>query len=224
MATAIDINKIDAQIRRLQELKRIASDPEMLMLLEGLVTKNGNVAPDSPNRMTRKPIGGKDALLQATRQAISALPYKRFSASYLVEQMHKDGFQFTASNPTVAMNGVLRRLDLKKEIVMVRPASGRTAKEYERVINITGTESTEPERHGRGSDPSRPAMVLALYRNRPDEIIDVETVARELNLDTSAVRAPLMRLADDGKLTRVDRGKYKLAPANPVGPADTVTG
>src|ERR1022692_3802809 len=76
---AIDIRTIDDQvkrhqdqIRRLQEIKRMASDPEMLTLLEGLVTKNGSIASEAPKQTAPKFGGRKDVLSEALLLVLAA--------------------------------------------------------------------------------------------------------------------------------------------------------
>jgi hypothetical protein len=147
---AIDLKKIDDQIRRLQEIKRLASDPEMLTLLEGLVTKNGDVATSITPQAIRTPVGGKNVLLQATRRAIAALPQNRFTSGYLVDQMIKNGFQFAAGKPNVAMNGALKRLVARQEIIIAAVGRGRRATEYDRIPKVAGQvpKGVEPTRHG----------------------------------------------------------------------------
>ena len=148
---AIDLRKLDDQIRRLQELKRIALDPEMLTLLEGLVTNNGDVSASITRQAPQTPIGGKNVLLQATSRAIAALPQNRFTSVYLVDQMIKSGFQFAAGNPKVAINGVLKRLAAKQEIRIVTLGRGRRATEYDRIPKATVQVAKGPERHGPSS-------------------------------------------------------------------------
>lgn len=46
----INIKKIDEKIARLQELRRIATDPEMTAMLSEFVAADGEVAPELPRR------------------------------------------------------------------------------------------------------------------------------------------------------------------------------
>ena len=74
----LDMARIDEKIRKLQDLKRIASDPEMLALLENLVTPEGAAQEPVPvvkPKPTSKPSNGshKRATYSKRRARPSAL-------------------------------------------------------------------------------------------------------------------------------------------------------
>jgi hypothetical protein len=142
----LDTAKIDAQIRKLQELKRIAGDPEMAPLLESLIVKNG-----LPSKPTRRPRGHvaraikfprKGDLMAATSKAIASFN-GRFTALSVLQAMKNAGFVFEAETPLVAVNGALRRLLRKKRISVAVVGSGRAPHQYERIIQKTSLGESE---------------------------------------------------------------------------------
>jgi hypothetical protein len=133
----IDLEKVESQIRKLEELKRIASDPEMLSLLEGLIVQNGTsgntrmplFAPSAPIRES----GQKGAVLDAVRQA--ALKQERaFSGYALARVMISEGYKFTAEKPGLAVTEALRRLIKKGVVTIYRSGRGSEPTLYERVL------------------------------------------------------------------------------------------
>jgi hypothetical protein len=168
---AIDIRNIDDQvkrhqdqIRRLQEIKRMASDPEMLTLLDGLVTKNGSVAPATPTEAAPKFRGRKDALTEGVMLAIAALPQNRFTAAHLVDRMLKAGFQFVAGNPHFAVTGALRRLAEKGKINIAMHGSGRRATEFERILSAMEASGAQKQQQSRSKDGGRVQQVAQFLR------------------------------------------------------------
>jgi len=140
----LDTAKIDAQIRKLQELRRIAGDPEMAPLLESLIVQNG--LPAKAKKAPRKararsmeatnPIKRGDVVTAASK-ALAGISGK-FAASNALEAMEKNGFVFSAETPIVAVNGALRRLLKRGEIRLAEAGSGRKPHLYERVGRASG--------------------------------------------------------------------------------------
>lgn len=127
----IDIASIDAKIKKLRELKRIASDPEMLQLLEGFVTANGN-KPEAAEASRLNAVPRKGEQKNAALSAVSGMT-GRFTASDIVDVMKEAGFTFAAHSPTIAVNGVLRRLVKSGGLTIAVKGSGRAGHQYERV-------------------------------------------------------------------------------------------
>ncbi len=117
----IDIGKVRERIRKLQEVERIASDPEMLALLETVIV-NGNgpknhVEPKQPGTM-----GAKDeteskkrgAVLDAVREA-AMCHSGPFDGYQLAQEMEASGFVFSSKSPAITVNDALRSLVKKGE-------------------------------------------------------------------------------------------------------------
>lgn len=124
----INIATIDAKIRKLQELKRLASDPEMLQILESLVAPSAN-KPQAPQPNPRPgPRRGeqRNAVFRAMRE-ISG----RFTATDIVGVLKTNGFVFAAKSPSIAVNSILRKLVAKGELVVAVQGSGRAGNQYE---------------------------------------------------------------------------------------------
>jgi hypothetical protein len=142
---AINTARIDEQIRRLQDLKRMASDPETLRLWENLMAENNG--PIRPARTFAHPLpmvkenpsnsGKKGDVLRAARKAVATLN-GRFKAPSVLEAMQREGFALTVEKPLVVVNGALRRLIKKGEIKIVMRGSGRNGHQYEQTGKALG--------------------------------------------------------------------------------------
>jgi hypothetical protein len=207
---AIDIRTIDDQvkrhqdqIRRLQEIKRMASDPEMLTLLEGLVTKNGSIASEAPKQTAPKFGGRKDVLSEAVMLAIAALPQNRFTAAYLVDRMLKAGFQFVAGNPHFAVTGALRRLAAKGKIRVAMHGSGRRATEYERMLSATETSGDQKQQQSRSKDGGRVQQVAQFLREHGSAKRSV--IQKETGIPLGTVCSVLN---DKSRFKRLEDGRW----------------
>ena len=136
----IDTAKIDEKIKRLQDLKRIASDPEMVRLL--LETVSDNSVETQPNRSsprTSRKRGGtkKGELAQAVKKAVASINHA-FTADTVVSWMQTHDYIFTAKDPKIAVNGVLRKMAKKQQLKIVKAGSGRVPNEYEKAQRSAG--------------------------------------------------------------------------------------
>ena len=123
----ISTAKIDKQIRKLQQLKRFASDPEMAPLLESLFTSSY-----TDKQHAAAPNGSrKGDLAKAVGMAVQRLG-RRFKVSDVLSMMQQDGFPFTAQKPGIAVNGALRKLVERGVICVAVKGSGRAGNLYER--------------------------------------------------------------------------------------------
>lgn len=135
----IDLGKVEAQIRKLEDLKRIASDPEMLALLETVLvngTSNSAIPTISIQRaLSESPKGSKDK--EAFRVDTVAPPHKKgsvlaavrsaaisktepFDGYELTREMQSEGFQFVSKTPAFTVIDALRSLVRKGEIEIHR--------------------------------------------------------------------------------------------------------
>ena len=135
----INTAKIDEQIRKLQELKRLASDPEMAPLLESLFVSSSaeqqHVAAESVS--VASPNGSrKGDVVKAAEIAVQRLGFEghRFKRSDLFAAMEQNDFQFAAVSPHIAVNGALRKLVERGVIRIAVKGSGRAGHQYEWVV------------------------------------------------------------------------------------------
>jgi len=129
----LDIAKIDAEIERLQSLKRLASDPRMAELFERFASSNGSqefVVTESSTPPITEDYSRGDLL--RTVQQTCQLFEGQFTSSDVIAKMRDRGFKFKAKNPHIAVNGVLRKLLGKRnKIKLAEQGIGRTANRYE---------------------------------------------------------------------------------------------
>ncbi|MFZ0300162.1 MAG: hypothetical protein WAM13_17555 [Candidatus Sulfotelmatobacter sp.] len=140
----VDLKAIDTRIRKLQKLKEVLADeglreliadPELLELMKGAISTNGNGAGRShrqeleiaENTVAELPAEGslRRKVLDATR----AVPGK-FNTRDIVVKLEASGHQFDR-DAAIAVNQVLRNLAKKKFVRLVRKGSGRIPHIYE---------------------------------------------------------------------------------------------
>ena len=133
----IDIKKIDDRIKKLEMIKLLALDPEMVEILEGVVTPNGSkpeVTAREPQRNTMKPKRGEQR--KAVLKAVSEMT-GRFTAADIVTAMTESGFKFAAQTPTIAVNGALKNLVENGNLTIAVKGSGRAFHQYERTSQVS---------------------------------------------------------------------------------------
>lgn len=99
----IDITKIDERIRKLQQIKELASDPETRELLADVLSLNGNGHSPKTRKVQRGSLS--DAVERACLQQAM-----KFTVQDIVNALHKDSFQFAAKDEQVAVYSAMRRL------------------------------------------------------------------------------------------------------------------
>jgi hypothetical protein len=143
-AMAVDLNAIDARIRKLQKLRELLADdttrelmndPEIMGFLRDSVSQNGNGGkahipiPEEEEDLDL-PIEG--TLKRTVLDTARACPDK-FDINYIVAKMKAANFHFEASDPKVAVNQALRSLTKRRFIRLVRMGSGRIPNIYEAI-------------------------------------------------------------------------------------------
>jgi hypothetical protein len=129
---AIDLGKLDQQIRDLMELRRIASNPAMAELLESLISRNGakrvshSSLPDEASlfRQTETNAKDQDSLTETVKKVCASFGHD-FTLPEVRKKMDEMKFVFTAQNPDVGIGTVVRRMRDKGEVHIVRRGSGR---------------------------------------------------------------------------------------------------
>jgi hypothetical protein len=115
----ISLQKIDEQIRKLQELKRFMSDPTTAPMIEQLISSNGEVSP----QYAKLPIGKstqRGALLKAVEIVCKTAP-SDFTAKEVIRNLELQGYMIQAKDKAIAVNGALKRL-LKRGVINVTSA------------------------------------------------------------------------------------------------------
>jgi hypothetical protein len=140
----IDLVKIDAQIKRLEEVRRIASDPELLSLLETVLVTNGSGAPILPLQAAPALSGnGRLERFQEDTTVRAVAEYclrqeKPFSGYALAELMKANGFKFKEGGKTAPgqlVTDICRNALLKRGIVRVwKKGKANQPTLYERIL------------------------------------------------------------------------------------------
>jgi hypothetical protein len=138
----IDVAKLDSQIKKLEELRRIASDPELLALLETVMV-NGS-SPQGPPPQARstirtppprkKPTAKKGEFQAAVRAAIMQFD-KPFSGYVVARKMENDGYEFVSSRPGIAVIEALKALVKKGVVRVYKNGVGSEPTLFERIPN-----------------------------------------------------------------------------------------
>jgi hypothetical protein len=116
----LDTNRIKRRIRKMQQLLKLAEDPEMVELFLEMVSA------DAPKPAEATKTQGKGAprangttqrgeLEKVARKAIHALQ-ATFNSGDLIRAVKASGYTFTAKDEGIAISGVLKRLVKKKVI------------------------------------------------------------------------------------------------------------
>jgi hypothetical protein len=122
----LDTSPLDARIRKLEQLRELVADPEMVALfLEMVANGNGHKAQEPAKTAARSDAAKKGAAKRqktgrgeietAAMKVIPALP-AGFNSRDLVKAMKASGYAFTAKSEGIAISGVLKRL-VKKEVL-----------------------------------------------------------------------------------------------------------
>jgi len=131
----IDTARIDEKIRKLEQIKKLAADPEMAELLLELVTKNG----DKPRISTKIEGNGKRTkgeFMETVEKLCLTFP-SRFTVNDVVIGLQNGGYTFTAHNPSVATYSALRRLTKHHVISLLE--KGRRGKPAKFIVSKAHT-------------------------------------------------------------------------------------
>jgi hypothetical protein len=121
MAT-VDVKAIDEAIRKLEELKRLASDPALAPFLR---TNSGNGVHLPTTQTSKTPIKGvKATVLEICREL------GQFNIKDVLRAMEERHFPFEGDNPQKSIGNVLRALAKDRVITRTAEASGRTPAQY----------------------------------------------------------------------------------------------
>jgi hypothetical protein len=139
----IDTSKIDAQInaqiQKLEELKRFLADPLTASTIKALISEAESFfpVPTKPAETEATTASSTIAptergeLLGAVEAACNAIaPAGAFNAKHVIVHLGLTGYKFQAKDKFVAVNSALKRLIKRKKLVMVERGIGKRPSTY----------------------------------------------------------------------------------------------
>jgi len=121
----VNLGKIDSQIRKLQEIRRLLADPEATRLIESAFTQRQNgFRPRQGAQLQTLPL----THTRAVWKCIAAMPGP-FSASTIGESLRASGIN--VQNHTIS--GIINQLRRRGRVRIVERGSGRRPNLCERV-------------------------------------------------------------------------------------------
>jgi hypothetical protein len=144
VTTEVIDNIFDEEIRQLNDLKRMASNPRLVDLMRKIVEASngtGRMAPQTtpetlrPSVAPRRQIVVKSyhptGLTAAVHSVVSNLDGGLFTIPSVVKILTESGFNFTAANPKVAVAGPINAFLKRGTIRLVRAGTGSEPNQYE---------------------------------------------------------------------------------------------
>jgi len=133
----IELSDIDAQIAKLQELRKIVADPQMAALLnQVLASKNGAPA------ATEGKANRKGSFIAKIEEICRAFGSQTFTIQNVIEAYLAKGYTFKAQNQSVATYTAMKRLVKAKRLELDHKGGGGSNPDYYRVsARVSGKES-----------------------------------------------------------------------------------
>ena len=126
------VQEIDAKIRKLQELRKIAADPQMFSLLTELISVNGNAtAPKISNTKSETTPKKKGNVIRAIEVACRQFGMQQFTIREVIKALDADGYEFKAKDKNVAVYTALKSLMKKGVVRLVVVGKGAKPSEYQ---------------------------------------------------------------------------------------------
>ena len=116
----VDLKALDDKIRKLQEFRKLAADPDLAAFI-GEESSNGNVVKRTPAYESEL---GNDVIA-----AIAAFGGE-FTVASTYEAMEKAGYKFKGDEPKKSIGNILREFAFSGGIKIVKPGKGRRATVY----------------------------------------------------------------------------------------------
>lgn len=128
----IELQDIDEQIRKLQELRKVVADPQMASLLNQLLaSKNGHSAlPIMANAQGKHKAKKKGTFIEKIAETCRAFGTGEFKISDVITAFEARGFVFAAKDKSVATYSAMRRLQDRKLITVVTRGIGAKPSTY----------------------------------------------------------------------------------------------
>jgi hypothetical protein len=131
--------EIDTKIRKLQELRKIAADPDMFSLFNELNSLNGSLSANGKSNTTSKQKAKKKGrFVDTVEEACRSVFAGDFTIRDAIRAYEGLGHGFIAKNKSVAMYSALRRLVKKGSLQVAAQGTGRTAATYRFVERASG--------------------------------------------------------------------------------------
>jgi hypothetical protein len=125
--TTIDLRGIDELIRKLEQFRRLATDP----VIAPFVRTNGDALPKGATAIVT--IGDASTHTTSLKQAVLSASME-ISGEFVVKDIHHQlllhGYRYDNTNPMKAIGQVLRTLAREGKIRVAAPGSGRRAVKY----------------------------------------------------------------------------------------------
>jgi hypothetical protein len=128
---SLNTSPLDTRIRKLEQLRELVADPEMVALFLEMVGISNGHKPQEPAKtaaktnITRRQKTNRGEILEAAKKVLPALP-ANFTSRELTKAMKASGYAFTAKSETIAISGVLQRLSKKG---LVKRTDDQTSKQ-----------------------------------------------------------------------------------------------
>ena len=141
---AITLADLDRRIKNLTLIRELASDPECLALMRELASTTSiepQATPTTPSRPTNAAESfirrgtSKGVLKDAVIHFIGSMNGGRFTIYDLEHRMKEDGYVFNASTPSIAINGVVKRLLESGEQIEVETRGAGSSPTYYRRLH-----------------------------------------------------------------------------------------
>jgi hypothetical protein len=130
----LEVSKIDEQIRKLHQLKKIAEDREFVDLFqEFLTTRKGDSRPSGKAKHPVKStlyVPRKGSFTEAVLDACLGFGAKKFTARDIIRTLKEIDYKIEAKNPYTAVLGILKKL-VDRHRLTVTEAAGRNPYVYE---------------------------------------------------------------------------------------------
>jgi hypothetical protein len=110
----VDISPLEQKIRKLEVMRELLADPEMVQLFLQMVSSNGQKPLQTAKTLTKtnsatRSTTQRGELFEAAKQVADGIPGK-FKSRDLLKQLKGHGYQLAAKREDVAISGVLKRL------------------------------------------------------------------------------------------------------------------
>jgi len=125
------VAKLDQTIAKLQELRRLASDPT----LGGIVEVNfrrlrAAVRPPTVRTATKRLAVRENGNLRNSVLSISKRFRRNYTMKDVLAKMKSNGFRFESANPKKSIGKALRALVLQKKVLVSVPSAGKIPTKY----------------------------------------------------------------------------------------------
>lgn len=128
----IELRDIDEQIRKLQELRKLVADPDMIALLNQLISvKNGHstgivLSSTVGKENTKK----KGRFIEKIEETCRNFGTSSFTINDVIKAFEQRGNVFGANNKSVATYSAMRRLQKRRVVEVVQQGVGSAPSTY----------------------------------------------------------------------------------------------